>query len=307
MTTIRAIITTITTIIFFYTTKNKLLLEQEHNQKVNVLIQLRTEFFINISHDLRTPLTLIKGPLESILQKKNLSSEIKEPLLLIKRNVKRLNYLIEQLLDVRKAESGKLVARLQNLNIVTFTKEEIAHFTYAIRNKGLKYNVTSSSSEILLNFDPSMIAKVFFNLISNSLKYTKHGEINVTIEKVQQQEYKILNSSSNESFVKIEVSDTGKGISSNKLNKVFERFYQDNTMNEKGYGIGLSHTRELVEAHRGYIEAESEENNGTTIRFFLPDNSYSSAEETNTKSNEDDLFRGTFCEIILTCHFTNMG
>ncbi|MCU4157869.1 response regulator [Carboxylicivirga sp. A043] len=281
-----------------YTTKNKLLLEQEHNNKVQVLNKLRTEFFINISHDLRTPLTLIKGPLESILQKNNLSGEVKEQLLLIKRNVKRLNYLIEQLLDVRKAESGKLVAKLQNQDIIAFTKEEIAHFTYAIRNKGLKYQVSSSSNKLMLSFDPAMIAKVYFNLISNALKYTDIGEINISIAKVLKKEYQILNHSKYNSFAKIEVHDTGKGISTSKLQKVFERFYQDDTSNGKGYGIGLSHTRELIEAHSGYIEAESQTNKGTTIRFFIPDTNLSSTEETKSLSNEDDMFRGKTNELL---------
>ncbi len=282
-----------------YTTKNKLLLEQEHNQKVQILNKFRTEFFINISHDLRTPLTLIKGPLESILQKNNLSGEIKEQLLLIKRNVKRLNYLIEQLLDVRKAESGKLVAQLQTLDIVAFTKEEIAHFTYAIRNKGLKYHVSSASSEVILNFDPAMIAKVYFNLISNALKYTDIGEINISIAKVPKKEYQILNNSNYNSFVKIEVADTGIGISSNKLHKVFERFYQDDTSNGKGYGIGLSHARELIETHHGYIESESQENKGTTIRFFIPETNLSISEGTKSLSNEDDIYRGKHNESLI--------
>ncbi|WP_366520168.1 two-component regulator propeller domain-containing protein [uncultured Carboxylicivirga sp.] len=274
-----------------YTTKNKLLLEQEHNQKVHVLNKLRTEFFINISHDLRTPLTLIKGPLDSILQKKNLNIDIKEKLLLIMRNVKRLNYLIEQLLDVRKAESGKLVAQLQPMDIVAFSKEEIAHFTYAIHNKGLKYNIKSNSSQLMLSFDPSMIAKVYFNLVSNALKYTDYGEINISIEKVSNVDYNILKISEYESFIKVEVSDTGKGISSLQLDRVFERFYQENTINGKGYGIGLSHTRELIEAHNGVIEVESQENIGTTIRFFIPDITTTLDEAVKPLTNEDDIYK----------------
>ncbi|PWD99496.1 hybrid sensor histidine kinase/response regulator transcription factor [Marinilabilia rubra] len=275
-----------------YTTKSKLLLEQEHNQKVNVLNKLRTEFFINISHDLRTPLTLIKGPLESILKKNNLSEDTKEQLLLIKRNVKRLNYLIEQLLDVRKAESGKLVTKLQTQDIVAFTKEEISHFTYAIRKKGLDYKVSSPSPNLMLSFDPAMLSKVYFNLISNALNYTDFGEINISISKVQKEDHQILNDSKYQSFAKIEVSDSGKGISPDKLNKIFDRFYQEKNAYGKGYGIGLSHTRELIEAHKGYIEAESEENNGTTIRFFIPDMNLLVTEEQKTSSGEDDIFRG---------------
>ena len=94
-----------------------MLLEKNHNEKVHELDVLRTKFFINISHDLRTPLTLIREPLDVLLQNKKLNIDAREKLELIKRNVKRLNYLIEQLLDVRKAESGKLVAKLNKDDI----------------------------------------------------------------------------------------------------------------------------------------------------------------------------------------------
>lgn len=281
-----------------YTTKNKLLLEQEHNKKVHALNKIRTEFFINISHDLRTPLTLIKGPLESILRNNNLSEDIKDHLLLIRRNVKRLNYLIEQLLDVRKAEREKLIVHLEPHDIVSFSKKEIAHFTYAIKNKGLKYKVSSSNTEIALSFDSAMLSKVYFNLISNAIKYTETGEIEIKINKVQQLDYPILRNSLNKSFVKIEVIDTGKGIAANKINKVFQRFYQENTLRGKGYGIGLSHTSELIGAHQGFIEAESKENHGTTIRFFLPEITHPGAKVAEISSSEDDIYRDDNDEAI---------
>ncbi|WP_242155539.1 two-component regulator propeller domain-containing protein [Aestuariivivens sediminis] len=281
-----------------YTTKNKLLLEQEHNQKVQSLNKLRTQFFINISHDLRTPLTLIRGPLESILKEENLSNDIQDKLLLIKRNVKRLNYLIEQLLDVRRAEKGKLVAQIQEQDIVGFTKKEIAHFTYAIDKKRLKYSIVSPSSKLVIGFDSGMLSKIYFNLISNALKYTESGEIKILIEEVRKDDYKILEESNFMSFVKVEVRDTGKGIPQEKLLKVFNRFYQEDTAYGKGYGIGLSHTLQLVEAHNGYIEAESELNEGTTIRFFIPYANYPVVENTGRVASEDDIYRQDDTEVV---------
>ena len=282
-----------------YTTKNKLLLEQEHNQKVQSLNKLRTQFFINISHDLRTPLTLITGPLESVIQEKNLNNDIKNKLLLIKRNVKRLNYLIEQLLDVRRAEKGKLVTQIQERDILAFTKKEITHFTYAIDKKELKYNITSPSSKLVIGFDSGMLSKIYFNLISNALKYTETGEINILIEKVRKDDYKILNGSTYCSFVKVDVQDTGKGIPKEKLTKIFKRFYQEDTAYGKGYGIGLSHTYQLVEAHNGYIEAESKINEGTTIRFFIPYVNYPVNESTGPTASEDDIYREDNGEILI--------
>lgn len=282
-----------------YTTKNKLLLEKEHNQKVQSLNKLRTQFFINISHDLRTPLTLIKGPLDNILKDKNLKEDVKEKLLLIKRNVKRLNYLIEQLLDVRRAEKGKLKTQLQEQDIVAFTKREIAHFTYAIFNKGLKYSVNCPPGKLMVGFDSGMLSKVYFNLISNALKYTDKGKISILIDKVKKHDHIILNDSIYESFVKVEVSDTGKGISKDQLTKVFKRFYQEDNTYGKGYGIGLSHFYQLIEAHDGYIEADSEEKVGTTMRFFIPFVNCSETEKNEIIPSEDDIYREEPNEVLI--------
>jgi signal transduction histidine kinase/ligand-binding sensor domain-containing protein/DNA-binding response OmpR family regulator len=254
-----------------YTTKKKLLLEKNHNEKVHELDVLRTKFFINISHDLRTPLTLIREPLDVLLQNKRLSHEVKEKLELIKRNVKRLNYLIEQLLDVRKAESGKLTAKLNKEDIVSFTREEMAHFSYAVKQKGLKLNLTSQPERIISCFDPAMMSKVFFNIISNAIKFTERGKIDINIEKVSKNDYEILKNDRINSFVKVEISDTGRGIPKEQNEKIFDRFYQGQEQRGKGYGIGLSHTKELIDAHKGYIEVISKEEFGTTIRFFIPE------------------------------------
>ncbi|TBW28047.1 two-component regulator propeller domain-containing protein [Gramella sp. KN1008] len=274
-----------------YTTKKKLLLEQEHNHKVQSLNQLRTQFFINISHDLRTPLTLIKAPLDSILKEKNLNHDLKEKLFLIRRNVKRLNYLVEQLLDVRRTENQKLVAHLKEQDIIAFTKKEISHFTYAFRKKGLRWNVNSPFSSLIIGFDSGMLSKVYFNLISNALKYTEYGEVDIQISEVQKYEHAILANSPYDSFIKVEISDTGKGIPREKLKLVFDRFYQEDTAYGKGYGIGLSHTYQLIEAHDGFIEAESEENKGTTFRFFIPHVNTSSTGNKAVGSGEDDIYR----------------
>ncbi|HKJ80329.1 MAG TPA: response regulator, partial [Prolixibacteraceae bacterium] len=249
----------------------KLLLEKKHNEKLHELDVLRTKFFINISHDLRTPLTLIRGPLDVLLQNKRLGKDAIEKIQLIKRNVKRLNYLIEQLLDVRKAESGKLSAKLNTGDIVSFTNNEVAHFSYAVQQKGLSLNVKSNSETILASFDRAMLSKVYFNIISNAIKFTEKGKIEISIDKVGKDKYEITRNASFRSFVKVEITDSGKGISIAQKQRIFDRFYQDRENSGKGYGIGLSHSKELIDAHQGYIEVESTEKIGTTIRFFIPD------------------------------------
>jgi len=254
-----------------YTTKKKLLLEKEHIEKLHKLDEMRTRFFINISHDLRTPLTLISGPLDNILKENKIDNESKEELLLIKRNVKRLKYLVEQLLDVRKAESGTLYPKVQCLDITAFTNVELGHFSYAIKKKGIELKHLNSNEKILACFDPEMLSKVYFNVISNAIKYTKTGNISIFIKETSRSEFSILKSGMHDTYVGVEIKDTGTGISKDQQQHVFERFYQDKKKTDKGYGIGLSHTKELIEAHQGFIEVESEENVGTTLRFFLPD------------------------------------
>lgn len=276
-----------------YTTKKKLLLEKSHNEKLHELDVLRTKFFINISHDLRTPLTLIREPLDVLLQNKRLGHDVRENLQLIKRNVKRLSYLIEQLLDVRKAESGKLTAELIMDDIVLFIKEEVAHFSYAIKQKGLTLNVNSNPEKLSACFDRAMISKVFFNIISNAIKFTDKGKIEINIEKVNRNSYEILKKDQTASFIKVEIRDTGKGMSKDQNEKIFERFYQGQEQRGKGYGIGLSHTKELIDAHKGYIQAESKEDEGTTIRFFIPDVEISDENKKMNASSTEDLFIDT--------------
>jgi len=273
-----------------YTTKKKMLLEKNHNEKLHELDELRTKFFINISHDLRTPLTLIGGPLDSILQNNNLSTNLSEKLRLIKRNVKRLNYLVEQLLDVRKAESGKLSPKLKTEDLISFTKGEVSLFTYAIKKKGLDLQVKSEAEEIRFCFDAAMISKVYFNVLSNALKYTDTGRILIDINKVDKNSRLVLKGSSYNSFVEVKILDSGKGISDKQISRVFDRFYQDQSNEGRGYGIGLSHSKELVEAHQGFIDAESLEGKGTTIRFFLPDIEVINESEKIIASSTEDMF-----------------
>ena len=273
-----------------YTTKNKMLLEQNHNQKIHELDETRTRFFINISHDLRTPLTLISGPLKSLMQNSARSIEDNEKLQLIKRNVKRLNYLVEQLLDVRKAETGKLKPKLKSEDIVSFTKNETDHFIFALNQKSIDLTIESNLENVFVCFDKAMISKVFFNIISNAIKYTDKGRIAISFEKVENKNYKKLKNTSFNSFVKVEIQDTGKGIPSKQIDKIFERYYQDVNQNNSGYGIGLSHSKELIDAHNGFIEVESIEGAGSKISFFLPDVEISEETEKISSYSVEDIY-----------------
>jgi signal transduction histidine kinase/ligand-binding sensor domain-containing protein/DNA-binding response OmpR family regulator len=254
-----------------YTTKNKLVLDNVHKDKMHELDELRNRFFINISHDLRTPLTLISSPLDQVLKNENLSPDIQYHLKLAKKNVKKLRYITEQLLDFSKAEAGKLSAIRKNKNIVSFIKKEAAHFSHALTSKGLDFDIICSKEAIYTYFDSDMISKVLFNILSNAIKHTHEGEISIEIDRIFHSIPATLNTEKYRSFIRIDIQDTGEGIEQKELNKIFDRFYQAQGEKEKGFGIGLSHCKDLIEAHEGVIEAQSEKGIGTTFSIFIPD------------------------------------
>lgn len=285
-----------------YTTKKKILLENEHNSKLHDLEELRTRLFINISHDLRTPLTLISSPLEIVLKNKDLMPDVKLYLNLAQQNVKKLKYITEQLLDFRRSESGKLVAKLQDQDIIEFLKQEATYFSLALKSKGIEFHIISSKKTIETGFDPDMISKIFFNLMSNSLKYTHEGEINIFIEKISNDLPEALKNSKHQSFIKIDFQDTGEGIDEEDLGKIFNRFYQSKIKTQKGYGIGLSHCNDLVDAHEGFINTESIKGIGTTFHIYIPhikiDNVSDDLEV--IARNSEDIYIESFEENITT-------
>lgn len=266
-----------------YKIKDRLMLENEHNLKLMELDELRTKFFINISHDLRTPLTLISEPVNSILKAKTLTEDLKRKLELVKKNTNHLSKLVEQLLDFRKAESGHLIPHLSNLDLVEFTRSKLSHFSYSLEEKNIHVNISSSNKKIITNFDPEIISKIYFNLISNAIDYTENGHINITIERIHKSDNQATQNSSVENFVKIDIQDNGKGISEENQRKIFDRFYQDESKTGKGYGIGLSHTKDLITAHSGYIGVSSVLDQGTTIIFFIPDKCSNKIDERTTE------------------------
>ncbi len=274
-----------------YTTKKKILLENDHNKKLHELDELRNRFFINISHDIRTPLTLISSPLDIVLKEKDLPSGVRNHLCLAQQNVKKLRFITEQILDFSKSEAGLLSPKRQSRDIVSFIKMESTYFSQAVKNKGLDFYITSNEAEIHTAFDTDMISKVVFNLLSNAVKFTNKGEIKIHIEKTSHDLPENLKQSKYNSFIKIEVQDTGEGIEQLDLDKVFDRFYQGKDNTEKGFGIGLSHCRDLIEAHEGMIEVKSRKDVGTTIRFFIPDIKPDNNQEPEFNAeNTEDLY-----------------
>ncbi|MDP4239761.1 MAG: two-component regulator propeller domain-containing protein [Bacteroidota bacterium] len=234
--------------------EQELFLEQLENKKQNELHQSKLRFFTNVSHEIRTPLTLIITPLDNLISNWDGDEKIKKSLLSINNNARRLLRLINQLLDFRKQESGNVQLKVSEENIVKFIDEIILSFKEYASLKKINLYFHSTNSEILAFFDKSELEKVFYNLLTNAFKFVpeKDGRVDVWIK-------------SDPQHVIITIEDNGKGISSEHLEKIFDRFYQvENTgMEDFGFGIGLSLSKGIIELHHGTISVQSTESTET--------------------------------------------
>ncbi len=232
---------------------------QEQSEKLKELDQAKSRFFANISHEFRTPLTLIMGPLEQMLtEEEEKEQDRKERVKLMLRNSQRLLNLINQLLDLSKLDSGKMKLHAVRQNIISFLKGLTESFHFLAAQNKLDLTFHPEEEDITLYFDAEKLEKVICNLLSNAIKFTPAGG-KITI-KVKTNPTPAGNFPSG--WVEISVADTGIGIPQEQLQYIFDRFYQAGVPGEhkqKGSGIGLALTKELVTLHRGEIEVKSRE------------------------------------------------
>jgi signal transduction histidine kinase/DNA-binding response OmpR family regulator len=261
--------------------------EMEHFQleKMKEVDQLKSRFFANISHEFRTPLTLIEGPLKQLMSGE-MNGKVDEQYDVMLRNTHRLTRLVNQLLDLSKIDSGQMKLHVRQLEVVEPVREIAAAFESLAKRKGIEFCVEYPEQPIVGWFDPDAVEKVVTNLLSNAFKFTNVGgavKVGITC-RPEPVSGPILgmgadSSSARQGFaadrskVIITVSDTGVGIPAGQLDKVFDRFYQvdqSQTREYEGTGIGLALTKELVELHKGEICVTSEVGKGTTFTVRLP-------------------------------------
>lgn len=217
-------------------------------------------FFTNISHELRTPLTLIIGPLEDTLVSSRLHFTLKNNLELVQRNAFRLLKLINQLMDFRKIEEGKMEINASTQVLGDFVFEISNEFKDLARKKHISLNMNDKTAGLNIDFDQSMIDKVLFNLLSNAFKFTEeNGTINITIDQDKEQENAI-----------IKIEDNGIGMSIEDVEHAFDVFYQGHSSTFKGTGLGLALSKELIKAHNGNIIINSKKGSGTCFTITLP-------------------------------------
>ncbi len=233
--------------------------EKEHLEEVN---QSKLRFFTNISHEFRTPLTLIVGQIDMLMQMHNIQPAVYNRILNIKRNTLNMQNLINELLEFRKSEQGHLKIKVSQRDIVKFIYEIYLSFSEYANYRQIKFNLDCKDEQIMLWFDPVQMQKVFYNLISNAFKYTpKDGTINIGIEQ-------------NIDTVKISVMDSGIGISVDAIDKIFDRFYQaENGLQISnmvpGTGIGLALTKNIIELHSAEIQVESQLEVGSRFSVII--------------------------------------
>ncbi|MGD2085403.1 MAG: response regulator [Candidatus Aminicenantes bacterium] len=248
---------------------------QEQSEKLKELDHVKSRFFANISHEFRTPLTLIMGPLEQMLSDDDEKQpDRKDRVKLMLRNSQRLLNLINQLLDLSKLDSGKMKLQAARQNIVLFLKGLMDSFHFLATQNKLDLTFHTEEEDITLYFDAEKLEKVICNLLSNAIKFTPPGG-KITI-KVKCTAAPTENFPSG--YTAISVADTGVGIPREQLDQIFDRFYQAEVAGEheqKGSGIGLALTKELVTLHHGEIEVKSSDgaegkNSGTEFMLRLP-------------------------------------
>ena len=246
--------------------KKKLLKQQLINEQrqQKELEQMKYSFFTNVSHEFRTPLTLIITPLEAIIKSEK-SEEMKARLSTIYLNAQSLLSLVNQLLDFRKLEMKGEKLKLYKINVNEFIQNVYDQFEYAVRNKELDFILETEVDSLTIYLDENKIHKVMNNLLSNALKHTPQGgAISIIVSTVHK---------GSEDYLKISVSDTGSGIPEADREKIFDRFYQSEGNNQRmGTGIGLHLTKEYIQLHQGEISVANQPGGGAVFSILIPTN-----------------------------------
>ena len=288
--------------IIYDLTKSKLRQRQAIKSERIKLLQTESlnakkiQFFTNISHEFRTPLTLILNPLEALLNSSyHFPDEIKSKLNIIHKNTNRLFRLIDELMDFRKLQFNKLSIKVKPTNINDFLKQLVTHFEEEAFMRKIQFKLYQERLNELIWIDPSLFEKIIFNLLSNAFKATADGGA-ITIS-VQPKSQIIMPAFKPDEKVKgciISIKDNGVGVKKEEINNIFDRFYQTEALDQQYYGgtgIGLEVVRSFVELHKGHIEVVSDGVSGSEFIISIPfGNSHFSANEIDnnpTKENVD--------------------
>jgi len=262
----------------------KLLIEQERQEvkRMQDLDQLKTKFLTNVSHEFRTPISLIMAPVEKMLTRAD--QEQKQQLGMIGKNARRLLNMVNQLLDFRKMEVQELKLHSKPGDMVKFINEIYLSFTDIAEQKEINFIFDTSVDSLFTDFDHDKIERILFNLLSNAFKFTlPGGQVSLLLN---------VDNQTGDAPLEIKVIDTGIGIPPEKQSKIFERFFQHDipeSMINQGSGIGLAITHEFVKMHGGELTVESEPDHGSCFTVKLPFVIYAGPETNVVVAEEADM------------------
>ena len=248
--------------------------EMEQEKRIN---KMNMTFFSNISHEFRTPLTMIYGPISQLSEDSSLKGRQKGLISLVRSSIERMLSLVNQLMDISKLENSSLGLKVNRTDIVPVIENSLAIFKVNSEALGIKFNVKGLEYPLLTWFDSDKIQKIISNLLSNALKFTpKGGAISFELDEEIKE---------HEPFVRITISDTGIGIPEDKLESIFEKYYQIESkesagaMNNCGTGIGLYHARNLATIHHGTLVAANRPGGGSVFTLLFPKSESAYSEE----------------------------
>ena len=256
--------------------KHDLEIQRMEAEKMHEIDHLKSRFFANISHEFRTPLTLILGPLEKFLSQSSTPDDNKPVYRMMQRNAQRLLHLINQLLDLSKLETGNMQLEAKPASLSAFLKTLVSSFTSLAEIRQIQYHFKYFTGNPTVFFDADKLEKIVTNLLSNAFKFTPAGgSISISALFLKPEQGLQAKSEQGESLLttlEIKVQDNGLGIPDDQLEKIFNRFYQTDTSHKEakeGSGIGLALVRELVELHGGKVMVESQLGKGTGFTIHL--------------------------------------
>lgn len=251
--------------------------EKLEKDTVKTINEAKLRFFANISHELKTPLNLITSPVKALSEKFKGNEDVEEKLNIVERQSRKISQLIDQVNDFERVDANVMEMEYSRFYFDSFLKELLIDFHFLAENSNRELEVIAENSNIVVSADRDKLEKIFNNLLSNAFKYSDSGD------KIR------VKYAASEKDLSVSVSDTGRGIDKEDLPHIFERFFRsrkNQNIHAVGSGIGLAFSKGLVEMHYGYIEAQSELDEGTTMKVRLPVVKKESALDQETRRKE---------------------
>ena len=274
-------------------------LEKEQEQRLN---RMNMSFFANISHEFRTPLTMISGPVTQLCNNPRIEGEEKNLLCIVQRSVNRMLKLVNQLMDFNKLENDTLRLQVKRSDIIACLQRQVSIFQVNAKDKHIVLNAYGLEDTFLMWLDEDKVEKIFGNLMSNALKFTPQGgKISVSFDVISREQasplFGLQPDDHATQYIKVSVANTGQNIPEDKIEKIFERYYQLGNQAEGTYnwgtGIGLYYARSLAMLHHGQLKAhQPDEGEGAVFTFILPvgDAAYAEDERAAEPGNQSEAF-----------------